>query len=769
LHRSLAVLTSLALLLSLAGTTIAAKPISDVSPRPDDVNYNNGVALPFNRADIKNANPPLGPGKIGDTKTWLGLDDYRGVINLKNYTLRGVGTNVEVWVSTNLNFPNPDMKNPLTTNPNDFFTYNDCRNDGVRNVITDDQVDYLIEQFDTVMYPIESEWWSTPPNRMGNKATLAKQLGSPQSYYRGEGDNVVVLVDNVRDSNFYDPNNATSQSYIAGFYYSVFDNYFDRTVMSIDAWDWLHRTGADPAHFPTTNPCTSAPARPYLYEGVFAHEYQHLLHHYTDPDEPSWVNEGLSDFTEVITGYADLARHVDEKGHESHTQSYLGWKQVFEANWNPLPYAAGPENGLTAWEDQGPGEILADYGFAMFFMNFVYNQGWGQDFFRAWQHNQDNGIAGLNSTLAAFGSGATFESLFNDQIISALVDGYIDNGASVSGGSAAQFQNGTAGQALAPEATILLNAQANSTAGAPPWGADYVDLGSGAGLSSVVFDGADNITFTGGPDWVVDGDGYWTNPDVSGQFYYDNNQDLSIARPITVTGAGNLTFEHYYGMELGWDFGFVQVSDDNGDTWTSQPCSGTTPTADPSAFPYITAHLPGYTGPTGNDKVPDTTGSAGAPIAASCDLSAYSGAGPILLAFRLMVDELYEQDGWHIKNLVLDGVAVDASPADLSDWNNVRYYSPLDLDFGFALVGINGTVDGYGDVTAGTSVKVFRPTLGAGSDYTLSGADLVALSTYAKVVAVVWGIPATEDVDTYQPYSLLVDFGAGDVEKADGA
>jgi len=405
----------------------------------DTPDYNKGVEVPFDQADIHNAHPPLGPASIGDTKTWLGLDDTRGVIYLKNYTLRAVGIHAEVWVSTNLNFPVEGQIDPRTGTP---FTYTDCRNDGVRNVVTDEQVAYLIDQFDNHMYPIESDWWSTPPNRKGNKATLSQLLGFPQNYYRGEGDNVVVLIDNVRDDNYYDANNANTLTYIAGFYYSVFDNYFDRTVMSIDSWDWIHRTGADPVHEPTTDPCTSAPARPNLYEGVFAHEYQHLLHHYTDPDEPSWVNEGLSDFTEVITNYAHLERHVDEKGYDSHTQSYLGWNSVFHPDWNPIPRDAGPENGLTAWGDQGDGEILADYGNAMFFMNYLYSQpGFGKDFFHAWQHNQANGIAGLNDTLASFGSSATFESLFDDDIVSALVDGYIDNGASVSGGTAAQFQN----------------------------------------------------------------------------------------------------------------------------------------------------------------------------------------------------------------------------------------------------------------------------------------------------------------------------------------
>lgn len=757
LHKQLAVLTSLTLLLSLsgafAGAAAAVKPISDVSPRVDEANYNNGVALPFNRADIKNAQPPLGPGKIGDTKTWLGLDDYRGVINLKNYTLRGVGTNVEVWVSTNLNFPNPTMKNPLTTgDPNDFFTYNDCRNDGVRNIITDDQVAYLIDEFDNNMYPIESEWWSTPPNRKGNKATLAKDLGFPQSYYRGEGDNVVVLVDNVRDSNFYDQNNATSQSYIAGFYYSVFDDWTDRTIMSIDAWDWLHRTGADPLHAPSTDPCTSAPARPFLYEGVFAHEYQHLLHRYTDPDEPSWVNEGLSDFTEVITGYADLSKHVDEKGHESHTQSYLGWKSVFEANWNPLPYVSGPENGLTAWGDQGDDEILTDYGFAMFFMNYVFNQGFGRDFFHAWQHNPGNGIEGLNDTLVAFGSGSDFESLFNDQIISTLVDGYIDNGATVSGGTAAQFQNGLAGQALAPEATVNFTPEANSTAGAPPWGADYIDVGSGAGLGSVAFDGDDTFVFPGGPQWVVDGDGYFTNPDVAAQTYYDNNQDLSIAHDVSGHDGQVLSFDHFYETELDWDYGFVQVSTDGGASWQSLACTGTTSAHDPGAISSIVANLPGYTG---------TAGSAGAPAHATCPALP---AGTDYLAFRLMTDPSVQFDGWHVKNIQLNGANV-GTPGSLTSWDNQSFFTPVALDFGFALVGTNGTVDAYGDVTAGTSVKVFRPTLGAGNDYTLSAGDLAALAGYARVVAVVWGIPANEDSTLYQPYSLMVN----GTEKADGA
>ena len=127
-----------------------------------------------------------------------------------------------------------------------------------------------------------------------------------------EHGNIVVLIDNVRDDNFYDFNNTQGFSYIAGFFSSQLNTLFDRNIMTIDAFDWLHRTGANPPHEPVPgNNCTSAPARPFLYEGVFAHEYQHLLEFYADESgESTWVNEGLSDHAQTITGYVNPATPI---------------------------------------------------------------------------------------------------------------------------------------------------------------------------------------------------------------------------------------------------------------------------------------------------------------------------------------------------------------------------------------------------------------------------------------------------------------------------
>ena len=127
-------------------------------------------------------------GEVGHRGSRLGLDDQRGTINLKNYTLRGVGTNVEVWVANNLNFPNTSMLNPLTQDPTDFFTYNDCRNDGIRNVISNwggfpvGSADQFIQN----PMPTESDPYFEPP------IFLAHATGDSSASRLSSGDSPVA-------------------------------------------------------------------------------------------------------------------------------------------------------------------------------------------------------------------------------------------------------------------------------------------------------------------------------------------------------------------------------------------------------------------------------------------------------------------------------------------------------------------------------------------------------------------------------------------------
>jgi hypothetical protein len=231
-------------------------------------------------------------------------------------------------------------------------------------------------------------------------------------------------VDNVRDDNFRDLNNTEAHSYIAGFFSSGLNELFDRNVMSIDAFDWLHRTGANPPHEPVPgNTCTSAPARPFLYEGVFAHEYQHLLQYYQDPEEVSWVNEGLSDFAIDVTGYDFPERGVAQIGFDSHLQCFMG-NLVFQTDANPIPSGGGPENSLTLWGDQGDDEILCDYGAAFSFMEYLSSQ-YGRSFMSALHRNPEEGFSGLEEVL---GRRATAEVVVHRWLAAMALDGVLDRG-----------------------------------------------------------------------------------------------------------------------------------------------------------------------------------------------------------------------------------------------------------------------------------------------------------------------------------------------------
>ena len=205
----------------------SAKELKQTGP-----DYNEGKRLGVDKqaSEKVKGQPPKGPAKVGQARTWLALDDYNGSIYLKNYTLRGVGDNIELWVANDRAFPEGD-----------------CRNDLGLTEVTEAQVQNFISEFDSNIYPKESEAFSIPPDRNGKKAVLPGLIPSlPSSEYKGEGDNIVVLVDNVRDTNYYDPTSPDGQTYIAGFFYSLFNEYFDRNAMTIDVFDWMHRTGANP-------------------------------------------------------------------------------------------------------------------------------------------------------------------------------------------------------------------------------------------------------------------------------------------------------------------------------------------------------------------------------------------------------------------------------------------------------------------------------------------------------------------------------------------
>jgi hypothetical protein len=578
--------------------------------------------------------------EVGDQKFFLGLNNVAGQYFVTTFTLKAIGDHIEIWVQDNLNFP-----------------AGDCRNDGVRNVVTQPQLDSFVHEFDTNIYPKESDAFSVPPTRDGSDATLPGLLGLPADYYVGDGDKIVTLVENVRDTNYFTPPNVQVNSYIAGFFSGQLNGFFGRNVMTIDSYDWAHRTGANPPNDPSTDPCLSATARPHLYEGVFAHEYQHLLESYEDPDEVNWINEGLSDWAQSLVGYVTPSTPVTEIGFDSHIQCFLGWLSVQTAA-NPIPYIAGPENSLTRWGDQGDDEILCDYGAAYTMMEFLHGR-YGTAFMSALHDDDGNGFVGLQDVLDQTGNSKVKASeVLHDWSLMVALDGLIDDGAKING--PVKEKNVTAPTL---DATINWdNPEAYNTPGAPSNGADYVRLRDGSGkylsgsnISSLSFQGQSTLPSLP-VQWSVD-----TAPPlggVDGPALYSgagNNRDEAIVKEVAVpTGAGaTVTFDALWNEELGWDFGFVQISTDGGLTYQSVACTDTTTDHDPGALPTAVENVPGF------------TGFPGAWQQETCSLAAYAGQ-TVLLAFRTFNDPAsLGQSGTVPPGFWVDNVAVGGT--SLSD------------------------------------------------------------------------------------------------------
>ena len=602
----------------------------------------------------QSAAPQAAPS-VGDVRYWLALDDVNGYY-LKQFKLLGDGQHIQIWVAVD---DNGDQALTFPAGPGS------CRNDvfgGGEVTVTQAQIDGFIHEFDTNMFPKESEAFSDLVSRDGSDAGLSAYYDEngdivrlPPGNFEGPGDKVVTLVDNVRDDNYYDPSTPAGQTYIAGFFSPTFASVLDRNIMTIDSFDWMHRTGANPPDDRSTDTgCAYAGVtpRPHQYEGTFAHEYQHLLENDQDADEVSWVNEGLSDWAQTLVGYVDPNNLPTEDAADRHISCFQGY---LGDNFG------GPENSLTQWGDQGGPEILCDYGAAYSMMEYLHGRFGGDAFMSALHKEQGNGLDGLQTVMKRFGyRGITAEEVVHQWQAMVALDYQIDQGAKLKGGDKRDYTS--------PTLKSIINfgsSQAYSSPGAPPNGADYVRLGDRFGyvnakdLDALTFRGAGSYA----PDpveWTVDGGRLY-----SGQ---GNDLDRGITRKVTVPSDPSqavLSATLEWNTEEAWDFAYVQVFDPESKQWVSlEDNEGrTTSDHDPSAAANVVANLPGF------------TGDGGGPTTETFDLSKYAGQ-TIDVAFRYITDAAEIEPGFWVDDVTVGGQPV-SDGTDLSAWKSLTQAHPV--------------------------------------------------------------------------------------------
>lgn len=500
---------------------------------------------------------------------------------LKNFTLRAVGTVGEIWVANNLAWRAGD------TRPSP--------------VVTEEQIGYLLHEFETNMYPIETEFFGAEIKRAGEGALFTEWYGIDYS----DSDRVIILVDNIRDANYYDP---LYPSYVAGFFSTAVQAYTGRNVITIDCYDWANRVGSNDSPW---RPADQSKWRPYLYEGTFSHELQHLLHSDHDGDEETWINEGQSTFAEQLCGYGDI-NDVDD---------YL---------WHPY-------NSLVAWGDQGGLEILSDYAQVYLFQVYLSQRFGGSEFIRALHLNQNNGIQSVNETLAAFGYSETFAEVERDFQIAVLI-----NSPQPGGG---RYQIVGLNKRIDFDYHDPLYKDANGNPvydeyeytgpDALAWGPAYNVIENTPKIYKLNVGG---LSFLPTPWQVVadpvsgSGNVLWANTGAL--------MDSAAIREVDLTGltTATLNLDVFYDIEEYWDYAFVQVSTDGGASWHSLANEHTCSDVDPNGHPTVFANVPGFTG-TNGDWTTETF-----------DLTPYAGQ-KVLLSLRYVTDWGTEYTGFFVRNI----------------------------------------------------------------------------------------------------------------------
>ncbi|MCW3986207.1 MAG: PKD domain-containing protein, partial [Candidatus Bathyarchaeota archaeon] len=134
---------------------------------------------------------------------------------------------------------------------------------------------------------------------------------------------------------------------------------------------------------------------------------------------------------------------------------------------------------------------------------------------------------------------------------------------------------------------------------------------------------------------------WYSNGKNSGDFLLVTSTSIPADSPM-------LTFETKYNIEHLYDFGFVQISTDEGATWASLENAYTTHEHQPDTDSSIIANLPGFTG-TG-EGWPEW-------MTMTFNLSDYAGE-TVLLGFRYMTDLGHLEEGWYINNVAINGFII---------------------------------------------------------------------------------------------------------------
>ncbi len=359
------------------------------------------------------------------------------------------------------------------------------------------------------------------------------------------------------------------------------------------------------------------------YDGLLAHEFQHMVHNAVDPNEESWLNEGLSELSRLLNGYADT-----------------GFAPQF---------LSVPITQLDTWSLSGSN--APHYGAAYLFTAY-FLQRFGDEAVKALVADPENGLPSFDDVLKKIGAKdpltgkpITVIDLYADwQMANLLNDKRVGDGRYVYTRFNERLPKLRLSGALEPGAHDMTTNQ---------WGTRYLELKT---------TGTYKLTFAGQPTVQI----VPTNAHSGRRMWWSNRADKSDTRlthAFDLSGVSTATLNYWvwHAIEKDWDYGYLEVSTDGGQTWQPLPTANTL-----STDPHDNAYGAGY---SGNSGVQDFDNDQPAQwVQEKVDLTAYAGKS-IQVRFEYITDDAVALPGMLIDDVSIPEISYSTdAEADDGGW-----------------------------------------------------------------------------------------------------
>jgi hypothetical protein len=341
----------------------------------------------------------------------------------------------------------------------------------------------------------------------------------------------------------FDPTNSVETSYAPG----RFSNEHEMVLVNMTSFPGV----------PLDNPA---------YVNVLARQFYAAVAYYNNPTQPAWLREAAS------------------------------WEMLLQIQQRDLtpddmrPFLNAPETPITRLP--GLGSSGQEIAAGQLFLRYIL-QRFGFEVFQAVLTGSGNGLVALDNALSA----AHMVDLVTGDRITArdvFADFVMANALNRNFGDGRYYHIDPTMRGLGtpiPNVTDRFNIDLPDQP-LPQLGTNYAGFNATKAASfTVFFNGQETVTRLPMPADNPGNHFYWSGDAT--------NRDTAMTRAFDLSGVSKptLTFDAWYNLSNGWNYGYVEVSDDEGKTWTILPASSTR-----TFNAYALGYGPGFTGISTSEK-----------------------------------------------------------------------------------------------------------------------------------------------------------------------